>query len=280
MASPASAKSKKPQPIPWTHQETVQLIRAYEEKWYSLKRGPIKSSQWEEVAVTVAARCGYDYTEPSKSAIQCRHKMEKLRQRFRAENHRLGLSPWPYFDLMDRLERGPLPISARPMIALPYQHLHGPDPEVENDDDDDDDDETPTKSRSMDYILRRPPMGNRFGGDGKLGNGVSRVWDDDDEPVAKRPRPRPREVVEEEDCEDVKVEFLERRREREVVLELAAQIRAFSESFVGMENMKMEIIRDTERCRREMESKRIDMILRSQNKIVDSITRAFRFEDI
>ncbi|KAI9108066.1 hypothetical protein K1719_020939 [Acacia pycnantha] len=103
MASPPSPKplslvattaspTKKPQSIPWTHQETINLIQAYQDKWYSLKRGPLKANQWEEVAVTVAVRCGYDYNEPSKTAVQCRHKMEKLRQRYRAENYRLAAS--------------------------------------------------------------------------------------------------------------------------------------------------------------------------------------------
>ncbi|KAF4367506.1 hypothetical protein G4B88_003710 [Cannabis sativa] len=214
---PPPTPGKKPQPIPWTHQETVHLIQAYEEKWYSLKRGPLKSSQWEEVAVTVAARCGYDYTEPSKTAIQCRHKMEKLRQRYRSEKNRVnlvGLSVWPYFDLMDRLERGPLPISAQPMIAIPYRRDRDLDDEDEDDDDDDDEESViRTKSRSIDYILKRPAIVNR----------------------------------------------------------------AFSERIVGMESMKMEMMKDTERCRREMETKRIEMIHRSHNKILDSITKAFRF---
>ncbi|GAU17366.1 hypothetical protein TSUD_232420 [Trifolium subterraneum] len=123
VAVTVSSLTKKPQPIPWTHQETINLIRAYQEKWYSLKRGPLRGSQWEEVAVVVAARCGYDYNHPSKTALQCRHKMEKLRQRHRSEKHRLTATSsavssrsWQYFRLMDDLERGPLPISARPVL--------------------------------------------------------------------------------------------------------------------------------------------------------------------
>ena len=153
--------------------------------------------------------------------------------------------------------------------------------EEEEEDDDDDDDDIHTKSRSIDYILRRPTIVNSFAGNEKLGNGISRVW------AKPMPAKRPREEDEEEeindDC-DVKVACLERRRGRGrgrgkgVILELAAEIRAFSERLVGMESMKMEIIKDTERCRREMETKRIEMILRSQNKIVDSITRAFGLE--
>ncbi|KAI5679970.1 hypothetical protein M9H77_01197 [Catharanthus roseus] len=95
---------KKTPPLPWTHQETVNLIQAYQEKWYSLKKGQLKASQWEEVSVTVAARCGYD--EPYKTATQCRHKMEKLRKRYRAEKVKPYPNSWQYFELMDRMERG------------------------------------------------------------------------------------------------------------------------------------------------------------------------------
>jgi len=59
------------------------------------------------------------------------------------------------------------------------------------------------------------------------------------------------------------------------VLALPAEIRAFAERFVGMESLKMEMMKETERCRLEMEKKRIQMILDSQRRIVDSIGRAF-----
>jgi len=59
------------------------------------------------------------------------------------------------------------------------------------------------------------------------------------------------------------------------VLALPAEIRAFAERFIGMESLKMEMMKETERCRLEMEKKRIQMILDSQRRIVDSIGRAF-----
>ncbi|KAL5562107.1 hypothetical protein UlMin_031854 [Ulmus minor] len=265
-ASP-STTAKKPQPIPWTHEETINLIQAYQDKWYSLKRGQLKSSQWEEVAVTVAARCGYDYTEPSKSATQCRHKMEKLRQRFRTEKQRRaqsGVSSWLYFDLMEAMERGPLPISARPMTALPYRHNQDPEEEEEDNDEEEDDDydENRTKSHSIDYILKRPAMVNRFSGIG--GDGFS----------AKRAREEV-EDCEFDDFDSVSDRRREREREREVVLKLAAEIKKFSERFIGMESKKMEIFQETKRHRMEMENKMMDMIVKSEQKILDSIAKAF-----
>ncbi|KAH7517545.1 hypothetical protein FEM48_Zijuj09G0076400 [Ziziphus jujuba var. spinosa] len=279
----ANVTAKKPQPLPWTHQETVHLIQAYQEKWYSLKRGQLKSSQWEEVAVTVAARCGYDYSEPSKTAIQCRHKMEKLRQRYRAEKkQRLGLSgassSWQYFDLIDSLERGPLPISARPMVPVPYSHGEAQEDEDDDEDEEDNVENHSNKSRSINYILRRPAVVNRFAGEPKLsrggggggGGGNDGNWGFSGslrEPVAKK-----RKESVDEDYEEVEVEG---QRGRELVLKLAGEIRGFADRFIGMENMKMEILKETERCRMEMETKRMDMILQSQHKIVDSIAKAF-----
>jgi len=212
-----SLPTKKPQPIPWTHQETINLIRAYQEKWYSLKRGPLRGSQWEEVAVVVAARCGYDYNHPSKTALQCRHKMEKLRQRHRSEKHRLTASSrsWQYFRLMDDLERGPLPISVRPLSV-----------------DDDSDGEMVKKhsaARSRSILNQKPTV-----------------------------------TLDEEDEE-----------EGVMAKGLTAELRSFAERIVGLENMKMEMMKETERFRLEMENKRIRMILESQWRIVESIGKAF-----
>ncbi|XP_020213596.1 uncharacterized protein LOC109797854 [Cajanus cajan] len=239
MATPNDAASasppKKPHPIPWTHQETVHLIRAYQEKWYALKRGPLRHNQWEEVAVVVAARCGYDLAHPAKSALQCRHKMEKLRQRHRAEKKHPAAA-WQYNALMDDLERGPLPISA----LAPFQN--DDDDDDERDDDDDacrndthfDHRESFIKSKSLNCILGERPV-----------------------------RGFARERVDEPDGDD------------DDVSGLSAEMRAFAERFIGMENLKMEMVKETQRCRLEMEKKRIQMILESQRRIVDSIARAF-----
>ncbi|OIW01031.1 hypothetical protein TanjilG_14217 [Lupinus angustifolius] len=298
MATPSSPKptplndtvspTKKPQPIPWTHQETLNLIRAYQEKWYALKRGPLRSSQWEEVAVVVAARCGYDFNHPSKSAIQCRHKMEKLRQRHRAEKHRLlggGLQQprgWLYFGLMDELERGPMPISARPLTALsPPRNYDDDDNDSDNDNkednyfaDDDDKMMSYVKSKSINYILNeRPRTTKKYGVD--LGfsrehvvpKGFRRMdyndenYDDDDD-----------------DSDDENNEDEEKRvvaNKEGLILGLTEEIKDFGERFIAMENLKMRMMKDTERYRVEMENKRIEMILKSQQRIVDSIGRAF-----
>ncbi|KAM1031750.1 hypothetical protein ACFX15_034833 [Malus domestica] len=264
-ASPM-ATAKKPHPLPWSQEETVQLIRAYQEKWYALRRGQLKSNQWEEVAVTVAARCGYEYGKPSKSATQCRHKMEKLRQRHRAVKKRLGQrtkSGWPFFELMEQMERGPMPISAMPMAEMPHQQ----EEEEERDyhgggggGHEDDDEENSNKVRSIDFILRRPTFVNRFSGKASFLQG----------PAAAAELKRGREAVGGGDV----VEPPEQRG-REMVVELADEMRAFAQQLMGVEKRRMKMMKETERYRVEMEKRRISMILQSQQKIVDSINTAF-----
>ncbi|GMH29780.1 hypothetical protein Nepgr_031623 [Nepenthes gracilis] len=107
---PQEPTRKFPAPC-WTQQETVSLINAYRDKWYSLRRRNLRSVDWDAVSTAVAAKCPGQ--TPSKSSAQCRHKMEKLRKRYRTEKqrslsfpNRFFSSSWIFFDLMDALETG------------------------------------------------------------------------------------------------------------------------------------------------------------------------------
>ncbi|KAI3869907.1 hypothetical protein MKX03_003033 [Papaver bracteatum] len=193
----------------------------------ALKRGQLKAAQWEEVANTIATNCGFD--EPSKLSTQCRHKMEKLRKRYRSEKQRPVASNWIYFDLMDQMERGIFPLTVKPISSIPppapgQNQSTDDDEEDEVDDDNEDNDgfNNVIRSRSINHILRRPLIEeeeeNGIGGDGGLG-----------------------------------------RRGGELLMELASVIRKFGEGFVKTENMKMEVMRELERTRMEMEAKRTEM---------------------
>ncbi|KAK6937647.1 Myb/SANT-like DNA-binding domain 4 [Dillenia turbinata] len=293
LSSTTLSPPKKLQPLPWTHLETINLIQAYQEKWYSLKRGQLKASQWEEVAVTVAARCGYDDPSASKSATQCRHKIEKLRKRYRSEKSRVFPSKWAYFDLMDRLERGPMPISAIKLRNSGVNIVRG----VDDEDDDADGDEyfvDKSKSRSINLILKGPSGVNKTVNYGNLANGEENVGvggglrvsrrtifperpkfspmfgaGDDDEEDDGNDDDQGNGVDEEEEEEDKG-----RGNSKEVILELASGIRAFAEGFMRMEKRKMELMKETERYRMEMENRRIEMILNSRRRIVDTVTKA------
>ncbi|XP_038983241.1 trihelix transcription factor ASIL1-like [Phoenix dactylifera] len=257
----AAAAARKPAPgQPWSHLETVHLIEAYEEKWYSLKRGQLKAHQWEEVAAALAARCGFDGL--SKNGTQCRHKIEKLRKRYRAERLRPNPSAWPYFDRMDRMERGPLPISVRPPVspaAAAAAAVGEPSSEEDEDEEDEEEERMASNTRSINGILRE-------------GNwGFSRV--------SRNPRSRKRRAFEEEEEEDDDDDEEEEEEgmggRGEALSQLAVVVRMFGEELVRMEKRRMEVLRQVKRDWMEMEAKRAEMVMESQQCLVDTIANAF-----
>ncbi|EPS62637.1 hypothetical protein M569_12154 [Genlisea aurea] len=115
LALPSVSASRRLPPPCWSPEETVALIDAYRDKWYSLRRGNLRANHWQEVSEDIASRCP---TNPPKTAVQCRHKMEKLRKRYRAEIQRAASrgggvrhfsSSWVHFQKMHTMERGPNP---------------------------------------------------------------------------------------------------------------------------------------------------------------------------
>ncbi|KAL3825973.1 hypothetical protein ACJIZ3_022002 [Penstemon smallii] len=109
------APRKFPPPC-WTQEETLVLIDSYRERWYALRRGYLRTADWDAVAETVTSRC--PGASPAKTSAQCRHKMEKLRQRYRAEKQRALSYPYPagryfsswfFFDYMEAMENGTAP---------------------------------------------------------------------------------------------------------------------------------------------------------------------------
>ncbi|KAL9231172.1 hypothetical protein vseg_006429 [Gypsophila vaccaria] len=95
LAVPAPPPPSDPPPPPrkfpapcWTHEETLALIGAYQDKWYSLRRRNLRTADWDAVAEEVTRRCPGQ--SPPKSSAQCRHKMEKLRKRYRTEKQRIS----------------------------------------------------------------------------------------------------------------------------------------------------------------------------------------------
>ncbi|KAL3615981.1 hypothetical protein CASFOL_040275 [Castilleja foliolosa] len=115
LALPSIPSSSPRLPPPcWSPEETAALIDAYRDKWYSLRRGNLRANHWQEVADDIAS---HSPAYPSKTAVQCRHKMEKLRKRYRAEIQRATahggvschVSSWAHFHKMHSMEKGPNP---------------------------------------------------------------------------------------------------------------------------------------------------------------------------
>ncbi|KAK4349627.1 hypothetical protein RND71_032382 [Anisodus tanguticus] len=114
---PQPAARRFPPPC-WTQEEALALIDAYREHWYALRRGYLRTADWDAVAAAVTTRC--PDASPAKTSAQCRHKMEKLRQRYRAEKQRSLSTPtgwffssWFFYDNMDAMENGTTVASIR-----------------------------------------------------------------------------------------------------------------------------------------------------------------------
>ncbi|KAG2277692.1 hypothetical protein Bca52824_060247 [Brassica carinata] len=207
-ASTSSAVARKTQP----------------DKWYAAGRGPLKSSHWEEIAVAVSSRS----SDVDRSATQCRHKMEKLRKKFRAERQSMGpISIWPFYSQMEDLDNSSNLSSSSHTSAS---------------------DERQSKSRSINYIVRRPGTG--------VAGGLLQ-WGQKERSKTKR-----------KDGEE------RRRRRRKGARGVTSEIRSFAERVMVMEKKKMEFAEETVKLRKEMEIKRVKLIQSSQAQLLRSLSAA------
>ncbi|KAL0373527.1 UNVERIFIED_CONTAM: Trihelix transcription factor ASIL1 [Sesamum radiatum] len=247
----ASASRRLPPPC-WSPDETVALIDAYRDKWYSLRRGNLRANHWQEVADDVASRCP---ASPPKTAVQCRHKMEKLRKRYRAEIQRAAAhggvrrftSSWVHFQRMHSMEKGPNPSPPS------------------SDDEEEDDHKTASNESTICIIIiikRNPNYPNpRFahsvaGVNGAASSKVLRDGFVGRGEVGKR------------------VGEISKKNKGDGVGEVVAAIQALGEGFMRVEKVKMDMVRQVEEMRMEMELKRTEMILESQQRIVEAFAKA------
>ncbi|WJX77290.1 hypothetical protein P8452_60612 [Trifolium repens] len=309
---PTTTSSRRLPPPCWTPEETSALIDSYRDKWYSLGRTNLKAIHWQEVADAVTVKCP-NASPTHKTAVQCRHKMEKLRKRYRSEIQRLRSLPvprsrssssWVHFKSMDSMEKGPSPPSPPPMIKIENpNHLNHRETLDDNNDLDDDDLYEELRSaasggsgnaRSIDKLYQNGVSGG--GGGGPLGGGFririptgvsvaqpglkfyggynQKMNNNNSESgsringgmmlikervgLGKREREREREVE----------------RERDPIGEMVNAIKVLRDGFVRMEQMKMEMAREIETMRMDMEMKRTEMILESQQRIVEAFAKA------
>ncbi|CAG7897788.1 unnamed protein product, partial [Brassica rapa] len=72
---------------------------------FALRRGNLRAADWDDVAASLPTFGG-----PAKTAIQCRHKIEKLRKRYRGEKQRCLTKPGKFsssgdlFPVLDAME--------------------------------------------------------------------------------------------------------------------------------------------------------------------------------
>ncbi|XP_052171236.1 trihelix transcription factor ASIL1-like [Diospyros lotus] len=292
-SKPSSSSRRLPPPC-WSHDETVALIDSYRDKWYSLRRGNLRANHWQEVADAVAARSA---GSPPKTAVQCRHKMEKLRKRYRTEVQRAASVPnghrfassWVHFKRMDSMEKGT-------SLAAAVESSHDADDD-ENDDPDEEEDLYQSVKRGGSSYDRGAgaPMSNGIGSGAGSGfriripgrwGGVpphgTKTYNGKFYPdVSPNPSPNILTTRVVRDGFSVKRDASGRsgrggkKREGSPVGEMACAIKALGDGFMRMERMKMDMAREIESMRMEMELKRTEMILESQHQIVEAFAKAF-----
>ncbi|KAM0864172.1 hypothetical protein ACQ4PT_044095 [Festuca glaucescens] len=236
----------------WTHEETLALIEAYRDKWEALKKGNLRAADWDEVAGAVTARCGRFPTATYKSGVQCRHKIEKLRKRYRAERSRsAGRSKgpkWPFFALLHDLAGGGAPDpSPNPIIKIrPRGNAAGAGATPAS--------PSPVSSPSSDDAGRSRSLHGLISNGGG-GSGLRFTI-----PKGSRTRPGapPREPKPEEDPE------------AEAMAEVASALRAVGEGFLRMEERRLELSLQIEKERMESEMKRTQTLLDAQQLFVEA----------
>lgn len=316
LPTPQPSTRRVPPPC-WTHEETQALIESYHEKWYALRRGNLKATHWQEVADAVTRRC--NLVTPSKTSVQCRHKVEKLRKRYRTEKQRALNAPnrfsssWVFFKMMDAMEKGPS------LAAESDDNVEEEEEEEEDDEEEEEDDgerynpDEHNISFSNTRTFHRP-MTNGGGGSGgfrfRIPTGHQQEQHQQQQqqqqqrsipnftfakpknygrfvenpspnfipnPISS-PNPNPRFT----NGSSWSKSGSERsgggnrgKRVMDPIAEMVSSIRLLGEGFVKMEQMKIEMAREVEKMRMEMEMKRTEMILESQQRIVDAFAKGF-----
>uniref|UniRef100_A0A1J3INZ1 Trihelix transcription factor ASIL2 n=1 Tax=Noccaea caerulescens TaxID=107243 RepID=A0A1J3INZ1_NOCCA len=143
----ATTTTRRVPPPCWTDEETAALVNAYKDKWFALRRGNLRAADWDDVAAAVSSSSTMG--GPQKSAIQCRHKIEKLRKRYRGEKQRSLNRPgkfsssWDLFPVLDAMGFAPV----TPAAVEPY------DPDMDHD-----------ESNGLDGFRARSKRSGKFGG--------------------------------------------------------------------------------------------------------------------
>ncbi|KAI3693738.1 hypothetical protein L1987_76690 [Smallanthus sonchifolius] len=273
----------------WTRDEALVLIEAYRERWYALHRAFLRNPDWDAVAEKVTTSCP-DVTPPKTSA-QCRHKMEKLRQRHRAEKQRASSFPggrffssWFYFEAMEAMENGPNadPNSSEVVNGIPISDHRSLNPGRG----------IRFKTSVVQNLVTLANHSPNF--DSTVSNHNWSNQEDDNEtsihPAYKNHNNSPytggprkfSKVIRDHEVDEKGEMWIKvpknncnpnlkqgKKRGNGVIHEVVSSIKLLGDGFMKMEKMKIDMAREIERMRMETEMKRNQLILESQKQIVD-----------
>lgn len=287
----------------WSTEAINNLLDVYEAKWNHRNRGNLKGGDWEDVAVRVSARGGGG--KSAKSPFQCKNKVASMKQKYRSETLLQGLngsnsSRWPFFGRMDVMLRVRSPsTNGNPYPAPPPLFLGSSAAISEQ--------ETggvehglhgvrgicgyghPVKPESQSNENRQHPhpknlTHNVHGVDhNDRDENVEGDGEDDDASNTLPKQVQPLAEAESEDntstprsksahlgggCGGVSKPDI--KKKKYLSKEVAASIRSFTDSILKLERAKMEMFKDSERIRAEMEARRVDMELKRTEIIMNT----------
>lgn len=280
----------------WSTEAINSLLDVYETKWNHRNRGNLKGGDWEDVAMRVSARGGGG--KSAKSPFQCKNKVASMKQKYRSEtllqglNGGGGFSRWPFFARMDTMLRVPraentngnaappgsggatgfrplqaadlggdseqevLRINGGPLLSNGGEQHNKPPTESHSNDNDndnailmirngDEECEADDASNTLPPPPPPPPQRKPSGGGGAADSDDTSKY----ATAAGKPNARHRK-------------YLSR--------EVAASIRSFADSILKLERAKMDMFKDSERLRAEMEARRVDMELKRTEIIMNT----------
>ena len=295
-----SALKKSAPAQPWSEVETFHLIDAYDERWTALGRGQLKAQQWEEVGADVAARCAAapGVAVQRKTGTQCRHKLEKLRKRYRTEAARPVTSLWTFFRRMDQLERGPLAASAAYPPAAGSPTGAASDEEEEEEKEEEEEEENEEQEEEEEELVPRNNNTRSINGIiREFGSGLAprhpqlQLQQPPSSITPSTAPPRKRVAYEAFQAKAAAAAAAavaaDKAKEEEVELvrrpsgrggtntQLSAVLRDFSEGFMRLERRRMEMQWDIERGWQETEARHAKMLQDAQRQLRDTVAASF-----
>ncbi|CDY42958.1 BnaA01g17960D [Brassica napus] len=275
----ASTTTRRVPPPCWNDEETAALVNAYKDKWFALRRGNLRAADWDDVAAAVSSL--HTLGGPAKSAIQCRHKIEKLRKRYRGEKQRSLNRPgkfsssWDLFPILDAMELkgshgkpssgefgGGFPLKSfgdRSFASHGFKAKNFSKPEANFSPEMDYDDEF---DEGFNPRIQHSRSSSRANGYGRKDGSYPRS---NNTGVSNGYGSSSRFKHEQMNAADV---------ESDPIDEVVSSVKMLTEMFVRVENSKMEMMREMEKTRMEMELKHCQMMLESQQQIIGAFAEA------
>lgn len=285
----------------WSTEAINSLLDVYEAKWNHRNRGNLKGGDWEDVAMRVSTRGGGG--KSTKSPFQCKNKVASMKQKYRSETLLQGLnggataasgsgsSRWPFFARMDIMLRVPRAENTNSNAAPPgggcitgFRPLQAVDLGAESEQEDLRINGGPLLSNGG-AQHNKPPESHSNGNDNDnailiLHNGDDDCEGDDASNTLPPPPPPPQQLKASggggaADSDDTSKYATaagkpNAKHRKHLSREVAASIRSFADSILKLERAKMEMFKDSERLRAEMEARRVDMELKRTEIIMNT----------